>query len=63
VEPIELPNSDSPEVMTQAVSIWLTHVIWEQFSRVTHPEEIEEQLLGVYSRVYKSVSDAHGISK
>jgi hypothetical protein len=49
--------------MTQAVSIWLTHVIWEQFSRVTHPEEIEEQLLGVYSRVYKSVSDAHGISK
>ncbi|MFN2115320.1 MAG: hypothetical protein ACK2T6_06370 [Anaerolineae bacterium] len=63
MEPIELPNSDSPEVMTQAVSIWLTHVIWEQFSRVTHPEEIEEQLLGVYSRVYKSVSDAHGISK
>ena len=58
MELVELPNTDSPNVMNQAVTIWLTHVIWEQFSRVSHPEEIEEQLLGVYERVYKSVSSA-----
>jgi hypothetical protein len=58
VDTVELPNTDSPEVMNKAVSIWLAHVIWEQFSRVSHPEEIEEQLLGVYERVYKSVSSA-----
>lgn len=60
MEVVELPNTDSPEVMSQAVSIWLTHVIWEQYSRVVHPEELEEQMLNVYSRVYKSVSEAHG---
>jgi hypothetical protein len=59
VEPLDLPNTDSPEVMQQAVSVWLTHMIWQQLSRY-HTDDYEEKLLALYDRVYKSVSGAHG---
>jgi len=58
VEPIELPNTDSPEVMTQAVSTWLTHIIWQHMSRY-HTDDMEEQLLELYGRVYTSVAASH----
>jgi hypothetical protein len=60
VEPIPLPDTDSPEVMTQAVSIWLTHIVWQHLSRY-HTDDLEEELLKVYTRVYKSVAEAHKV--
>jgi len=60
VEFMELPDTDSPEVMTQAVSLCLTQVIWEQFSRHLDPETMDDQLLSVYTKVYGTISKAHG---
>ena len=58
MEPIALPNTDSPDVMEQAVSIWLTHVIWNHMSRY-HTDDMEEQLLSLYGRVFGHVHAAH----
>ena len=60
MEPMELPDTDSPEVMQQAISAWLTHIIWQHMSRY-HTDDMEEQLIELYSRVYKSISTAHGV--
>ena len=59
MEPIQLPNTDSPEVMEQAVSIWLTHLVWQHLQRY-HTDDLEEQLLALYGRVYKAVHETHG---
>lgn len=58
MEPLGLPNTDSPEVMEQVVSVWLTHIIWQHLSRY-HTDDMEEQLLLLYSRVFKAVRQAH----
>lgn len=60
MEFVELPDTDSPDVMTQAVSVYLTQVIWEQFSRHMDPDTMDDQLLSVYSKVYETVSKTHG---
>jgi hypothetical protein len=59
MDELDLPSTDSPEVMEQAVSIWLTHIIWDQHSRGVHPDQIEENLVDLYSRVYRKVREAH----
>jgi hypothetical protein len=61
VDDINLPNTDSPQVMQQAVSLLLTSVLWEQNSRDVHPDKWEEALLELYARVYGSVNKAHGL--
>ena len=58
MEPIPLPNTDSPEVMEQAVTVWLTHAIWHHMSRY-HTDDMEEQLLALYARVFEHVHKAH----
>jgi len=59
VEGIDLPDTDSTEVMQQAVSLWLVNIIWDQHSRGVHPDNVEEDLLTLYSRVFESVRKAH----
>ncbi len=59
MDEFELPSTDSPEVMQQVVSVWLTHVIWDQHSRGVHPDHIEESIVDLYARVYKKVRAAH----
>jgi len=59
VEHPELPNTDSPEVMQQAIAMHLTQTVWEHFSRTIHADEMEEQLLQLYQRIYAGVSEAH----
>lgn len=54
-----LPNTDSPEVMQQAITMWLTNLIWEQTSRLVPDEKVEEEVTSIYHRVYKLVSQAH----
>lgn len=54
-----LPDTDSPEVMEQAVSAWMTSLIWQQIVRVVHDDEAEEKVLGIYDRIYKSVRQTH----
>ena len=56
---INLPDTDSNEVMQQAVSLWLTSVILEQDPRFRHTaDDFEESLLGVYQRVYAAIGKA-----
>lgn len=54
-----LPDTDSPEVMQQAISAWLTSMIWEQTSRLVPDEKVEEEITSIYSRVYKLVNGVH----
>lgn len=54
-----LPNTDSPEVMQQAISTWMTTLIWKQVARGVHDDEAEELLLGIYTRIYRAVKTAH----
>ena len=56
----DLPDTDNPDVMAQAVSIYLLGIIWEEHLRMIDPENVEEQALELYTRVYKSVKAAHG---
>ena len=56
---LELPNTDSPEVMQQAISCQIAFQIWEQISRIVHDDEAEQKLLNIYSRVYASVKATH----
>lgn len=55
---VELPNTDSPEVMRQVVSLWLTNLIWDQYSRGIPPERTEEEIVGMYTRVYQALQPA-----
>jgi hypothetical protein len=59
VDDLNLPNTESPEVMTQAVSLAIAAELWEQASRDVHPNDWEEALLGLYTRVYRAVYKAH----
>lgn len=54
-----LPTTDSPEVMEQAVSLWLTSVIWAQKWREVHPDAVERTLLELYEHVFQTVRRTH----
>ena len=54
-----LPDTDSPEVMQQAIAMWLTGLVWEQTSRLIPDEKVEAELTSIYHRVYQLVSQAH----
>jgi hypothetical protein len=57
---VELPNTDNADVMQQAVSIFLMHMVWEEYSRIIDPEKIEEKALELYDRIYTKVDKIHG---
>lgn len=57
---MQIPNTDSPEVMEQVVTLWITDQVWDQVSRLLRDEELEENLLQLYDRVYRSVKKSHG---
>jgi len=59
VDHLNLPNSDSPEVMEQAVSIWMTSQIWQQVARVVHHDDAEDKILSIYDKVYRAVKKTH----
>lgn len=54
-----LPDTDSPEVMEQAISIWMTTLVWRQISRVVHDEEAESRLLSIYDHIFRGVKKTH----
>lgn len=56
---LTLPNTDSPEVMQQAITTIMTTMIWKQVARGVHDDDAEEMLLGIYSRIYHAVKKAH----
>ncbi len=57
---MQIPDTDSPEVMEQVVTLWITDQVWDQVSRLLRDEELEENLLQLYDRVYRSVKQSHG---
>lgn len=59
MDKMEIPDTNSPEVMEQVVSLWITDQIWDQVSRLLHDDELEEKLTTLYSRVYNSVKRTH----
>ena len=60
MDDLKLPNTDSPEVMQQAVALHLTAELWEQASRDVHPSDWEQAMLELYKRVFVAVSATHG---
>ena len=59
MDDLNLPNTDSPEVMQQAVSLHITHIVWEQVSRAIDPDSTESAILEIYKRVYSSIYSSH----
>jgi hypothetical protein len=59
VDKFEFPDTDSPEVMQQAISFAVAQQIWDLVSRLERDEEHEEKFLALYHRVYASVKQAH----
>ena len=59
MDQIQLPNTDSPEVMQQAIAMHLTQAVWEHRSRTVHADDMEEQLIQLYKRVFAGVAAAH----
>lgn len=58
MDDLQLPNTDSPEVMQQAISLHVTGMIWDHAFRTVDPDEMEQAFLDLYKRVYASVSAA-----
>ena len=54
-----LPDTDSPQVMQQSVSMEITEMIWEKYSSGVRAADVEGELLALYDRVYASVQDTH----
>jgi hypothetical protein len=59
VDDVTLPDTDSPEVMEQAICLILTDLIWEQASRSVHADDTEGAVIGLYQRVHQAVHAAH----
>jgi hypothetical protein len=59
VEEFQLPNTDSPEVMAQAVSVWITGQVWHSIARAVRDEEAEKTISDIYDRVFRSVKKTH----
>ena len=55
----ELPNTDNPEVMTQAVAVFIMTIAWPEISRAMNPDEADVNTLALYDRIYRSVSKTH----
>ncbi len=60
MENFQLPDTDSPEVMQQAVAVWITGQVWQALQRAVRDDEAEQVIADVYDRVYKSVKKTHG---
>lgn len=60
MENFQLPNTDSPEVMQQAVAVWITGQVWQALQRAVRDEEAEQVIADIYDRVYKRVKTANG---
>lgn len=60
MENFQLPDTDSPEVMQQAVAAWITGQVWQALQRAVRDDEAEQVIADVYDRVYKSVKKTHG---
>jgi len=52
---IRLPDTDSPEVMKQAISVHLMNLIWDELARTVNPDEFEEHAINLFDRVYRAV--------
>lgn len=52
---IKLPNTDSPEVMKQAISVHLMNLIWDELARTVDPDDYEAHAIGLFDRVFKAV--------
>jgi hypothetical protein len=57
---MELPNTDSPEVMELAVAVFITEQLWTSVGRMTASDETEQVYLALYDRVYKALKKTHG---
>lgn len=57
---INLPDTDSPEVMKQAVSVYLMNLIWEELARSVNPDDYERHAIGLFDRVYSAVDKTIG---
>ena len=60
MEEFQLPSTDSPEVMQQAVAVWITGQVWQALARAVRDDETEQTITDVYDRVYRSVVKTHG---
>ena len=56
----ELPNTDSAEVMTQAVAVYIMSIAWPEVSRALNPDEADQNALELYDRIYRGVAKTHG---
>jgi hypothetical protein len=45
--------------MQQAIAMHLTQAVWEHRSRTVHADDMEEQLIQLYKRVFASVAATH----
>ena len=52
---VTLPDTDSPEVMKQAISVHLMNLIWDELARSVNPDDYEMHAIGLFDRVYKAV--------
>ncbi|HQZ71178.1 MAG: hypothetical protein ACH37Z_14370 [Anaerolineae bacterium] len=60
MEEFQLPNTDSPEVMQQAVAVWIAGQVWQALARTVRDDEAEQTLTEIYDRVYRNIKKTHG---
>jgi hypothetical protein len=57
---LDLPDTDSSDVMEMAIALWLSERVWDQVARAVHGDDAEEMLVAIYDRVFKAVRKTHG---
>lgn len=60
MEEFQLPDTSSPEVMQQAVAVWITGQVWHALARTVRDDEAEQTLTEIYDRIYRNVRKTHG---
>ena len=56
---VDLPDTDSKDVMEMAVALWIAERVWDQVSRAVHSDDAEEMLVSTYDRVFKAIRGSH----
>jgi len=59
MESYELPNTDSADVMQQAVALNLLHLVWPEITRTMNPDEADDHAIAVYQKIYRALDATH----
>lgn len=57
-EPLQLPDTNDPEVMHRAVAASLLHLCWDEVIRTADLDHLDDKAVEIYLTIYKGIAKA-----